>query len=116
MPVLVGFFTARSKYMTHPKATITVHTTVADPVAIYAVEYHHNPGERSFYQGVQDAGTVIQRAGWLALHTPAFPGWNGAYIIDVSDEESGDISSFEITRSFNYPLEEDGWLWFPVRA
>ncbi|SFW77426.1 hypothetical protein [Pseudomonas sp. NFACC04-2] len=102
--------------MSNPKATITIHTTVGDPEVIYGAEYNHNPGERTFSQGVNDPGTLITRHGWLAVKTTAFPGWNAAYSVDVSDEQTGEDLTFEITRSFSYPVEKEEWLWFPVKS
>lgn len=99
--------------MEYKKADIEVWTGSEERVRLSAVPFHFNPGERALYSGADNAGAVIQRAGWLALQTEPFKGWQSAHILSLTGDRDSDFV-FEVKRNFHQPLQEDDWLWFPV--
>ncbi|WP_338524095.1 hypothetical protein NUH87_31115 [Pseudomonas batumici] len=101
--------------MEYNKANIVVHTGADEPVRLQDIAFLFKPGIRNLAVNVDPTGAIVQRAGWLSLRTDEFEGWQGTYKLEVTypnDRKSTFL--FEVTRTFNNPINEDGKLWFPV--
>lgn len=94
-------------------ADITIYQGTDEDVDLHRVAFHFSPGERSLYTGADNTHGVVQRGGWLGIKTEPYNGWHSAHVISVTGQR-GTNTAFEVNRNFHIPVEEDGWLWFPV--
>jgi hypothetical protein len=101
--------------MVRMQGEVKIFVAGQEDLVLEDVLFHFNEGERADYPGSNYTFDLFRKPGWLGLQIPALINWSSAYMIELSfPNGSESYHAFTVARNISAPVEEDGWLWYPV--